>query len=167
VLAYRTLLAGRMLVSTLLSAQVDQDSVQAGDATRALQAAGQVLHHFARTFPVALGSSEVLYETCRGSCVSITLTVSSPTLCRKTVCGADIQYPPAPESVARQNVFAWYRPIAFKARWAFAPGQDRSDRQPSESEPATEFAAASAGVTWQNEYVVCLVSRSIIAHASR
>lgn len=83
-----------MLVSTLLSAQVDQDSTQAGDATRALQAAGQVLHHFARIFPVALGSSEVLYETCRGSCGLRDLTVHSPTLCLKQSVGPISSIPP-------------------------------------------------------------------------
>jgi hypothetical protein len=68
VLAYRTLMAGRMLLSTIISARGDNDRIQAEDSIKALQATSQLLHHFVSCFPVALGSAEVLDETCRGEC---------------------------------------------------------------------------------------------------
>lgn len=63
---YRLLLAGRLTLAAVLSAQEDNDSTCETDAMHVLEACLLLLKHFASAFPTSLGAAETLKETCRG-----------------------------------------------------------------------------------------------------
>lgn len=65
-LAYRLLLAGRMLLAVLLSSRADNDIRQQEIAQMAVQAVSVLLRHIATALPIAMGAAEVFDETCRG-----------------------------------------------------------------------------------------------------
>jgi hypothetical protein len=67
VLAYRLLLAGRMLLAVLLASRLEEDQQQNNDASMAIQAVSVLLRHLATALPTALGAAEVFDETCRGA----------------------------------------------------------------------------------------------------
>jgi hypothetical protein len=69
-----------------------------------------------------------------------------------SVCGADIQFPPVPQNVPRQNMFAWYRPIPFKSRWEYVAAEPPND---DGIIPRAEAAGASTSANgiWANELV--------------
>lgn len=66
VLAFRLLVAGRMLLAVALSARSETDRSQQEEAESAAQAVSLLLRHLASVLPISLGSAEVFDETCRG-----------------------------------------------------------------------------------------------------
>lgn len=71
VLGYRLLMAGRLTLAIVLSAQEDNDGIAQEQATRVLEACLTLLKHFSLAFPISLGAAETLKETCRGAWLAI------------------------------------------------------------------------------------------------
>lgn len=67
---YRLLMAGRLTLAVVLSAQEDNDSACETEAIHTLEACLLLLKHFAASFPTSIGAAETLKETCRGELAS-------------------------------------------------------------------------------------------------
>ncbi|ORY82886.1 fungal-specific transcription factor domain-domain-containing protein [Leucosporidium creatinivorum] len=87
---YRLLLAGRLTLAVVLSAQEDNDSTCETDAMHVLEACLLLLKHFASAFPTSLGAAETLKETCR---------VCNVHLSKATLAGGSF------------GRYAWHRPL--------------------------------------------------------
>ncbi|GAA6042954.1 hypothetical protein JCM8097_000018 [Rhodosporidiobolus ruineniae] len=103
-LAYRLLLAGRLTLAVVLSAQEDQDSAQEVQARQTLEACVLLLSAFAAAFPVSLGAAETLKETCR---------VSNVILSKATLDNSP------------HGRYAWHRPLPRGAASVLDPRQPR------------------------------------------
>lgn len=86
-------MAGRLLIACLLSARADHASQQEETILQAVRASSMLLHHMVAVTPIALGSSEVLDETCRGKILGISDTD-----------GCSLQYSPARRTCGGQGL---------------------------------------------------------------
>ena len=66
VVAYNILVAGRLLIACYVGSKYAGEIAIQQESQRVIQAASLLLHMMVVSLPIALGSAEVLDETCRG-----------------------------------------------------------------------------------------------------
>lgn len=67
VVAYNILVAGRLLIACYVGSKYAGEITIQQESQRVIQAASLLLHMMVVSLPIALGSAEVLDETCRGA----------------------------------------------------------------------------------------------------
>ncbi|ORY82885.1 fungal-specific transcription factor domain-domain-containing protein [Leucosporidium creatinivorum] len=103
---YRLLMAGRLTLAVVLSAQEDNDSACETEAIHTLEACLLLLKHFAASFPTSIGAAETLKETCR---------VCNVHLSKAILTGPSF------------GKYAWHRPLPRKAATVAAPAPPSRD----------------------------------------
>ncbi|BGP44257.1 hypothetical protein JCM10450v2_000068 [Rhodotorula kratochvilovae] len=113
---YRLLMAGRLTLAVVLSAQEDADGTTEVQALHTLEACLLLLKHFAIAFPTSLGAAETLKETCRVCNVNLSKTALEG---------------------SSHGRYAWHRPLARGGIDAIKPpAASASPSRPSDGEAA-------------------------------
>ncbi|GAA5915180.1 hypothetical protein JCM6882_001130 [Rhodosporidiobolus microsporus] len=113
--AYRLLLAGRLTLAVILSAQEDTDTALEVQSLHTLEACLLLLNHFASAYPTSLGAAETLKETCR---------VCNVHLSKVTL------------DVSAHGRYAWHRPLPRGAQSSVNPPPRRAAAEMPPPHPA-------------------------------